>query len=136
MELGEAPVPSSLTESLRAWNERLGMPGCTITAVKDEQGTSSGRYRLEREALPETVVQMDQDAYQAFHQYRVALRQIIAVSRSQDLDGSYARLSDKALRIAALIGSLEHHNRISLPVWAAAQEIAEILRRNLHELYA
>jgi uncharacterized protein DUF3987 len=136
MELGAIPVPSALTEPLRAWHERLGIPECAITAVQDEHGTATGRSQLERGTLPETPVQMDEDAYQAFHQYRLALRQIVAESRTQDLDGSYVRLSDKALRIAALIGSLEHHNRISLSVWAVAQEIAEILRRNLHELYA
>ena len=34
-----------------------------------------------------------------------------------------------------LLASLENENRIELPQWARAQEIAEVTRRNLHELY-
>jgi len=61
---------------------------------------------------------------------------MIASNGNQDLDGSYVRLSDKALRIAALLASLENEGQINLQIWALAQEIAEMFRYNLHELYA
>src|SRR5262249_62254115 len=35
----------------------------------------------------------------------------------------------------ALVASLENGGHIELPQWARAQEIAELMRRNLHELY-
>jgi hypothetical protein len=79
---------------------------------------------------------MHQDAYQAYVRYREALRKMIAESRNQDLDGSYVRLSDKAIRIAALIASLENNGVIDIQIWCLAQEIAEMFRRNLHEVYA
>jgi hypothetical protein len=133
--LDEVAVPSCLVETLRRWHRRLGVPTITITAIQDEKGKDSGHYRVERGALPEQPCRLEQEAYRAYDCYRLALRQLLAQSDNQDLDGSYARLSDRALRIAALLASLENEDRIELPQWARAQEIAEIMRRNLHELY-
>jgi len=78
----------------------------------------------------------DQEAYRAYDQYRLALRELIAKSSNQDLDGSYTRLSDRALRVAILLASLENGGLIELRQWAKAQEIAEMMRCNLHELYS
>jgi len=85
--------------------------------------------------LHEQSCHFHQEAYRAYDRYRLALRELIANSSNQDLDGSYTRLSDRALRIAALLASLENGGRIEVPQWAKAQEIAEMMRRNLHELY-
>ncbi|MDD1775984.1 MAG: hypothetical protein LUP94_01360 [Candidatus Methanomethylicus sp.] len=52
-----------------------------------------------------------------------------------DMDGNYGRFPEKALRVAALIASLENNPRIEINHWACAQEIVERWRRNLHELY-
>jgi hypothetical protein len=131
----EVPVPSQLLETLRHWHARLSMPAISITAIADEHGKDTGHYRVERSPLPEQPCQVHQDAYRAYDRYRLALRELIARSDNQDLDGSYTRLSDRALRIAALIASLENGGHIELPQWARAQEIAELMRRNLHELY-
>jgi hypothetical protein len=54
---------------------------------------------------------------------------------SQDLDGNYGRLPEKALRIAALIASLANSTEIQINHWARGQEVAERLRRYLHDLY-
>jgi Protein of unknown function (DUF3987) len=131
----EVPVPPHLLDTLRSFHARLGVPTITITAIADEHGKDSGHYRVERGPLPEQPCQFHQDAYRAYDRYRLALRELIARSDNQDLDGSYTRLSDRALRIAALIASLENGGRIELSQWARAQEIAESMRRNLHELY-
>ncbi|HYT45588.1 MAG TPA: hypothetical protein VEP90_24905, partial [Methylomirabilota bacterium] len=34
-----------------------------------------------------------------------------------------------------LLGSIENENRIDFSIWALSQEIAEMFRRNLHEMY-
>ena len=131
----EVPVPAPLLESLRRWHARLGVPTLSIMATADEKGKDSGHYRVERGPLPEHPCQFHHQAYCAYDRYRLALRELIARSDNQDLDGSYTRLSDRALRIAALIASLENDGHIELPQWARAQAIAEMMRRNLHELY-
>ena len=133
--LEEVPVPVQLLDSLRRWHARLGVPSISITAIGDEKGKDTCHYRVERGPLPEQPCRFHQEAYRAYDRYRLALRELLARSDNQDLDGSYTRLSDRALRIAALIASLENAGHIELRQWARAQEIAEIMRRNLHELY-
>jgi len=133
--LEEVPVPPSLLDALRSWHARLGVPTISITTIADEQGKDSGHYRVERGPLPEHPCQFHQDAYRAYDRYRLALRELIVKGDNQDLDGSYTRLSERALRIAALFASLENGGHIELRHWARAQEIAELMRRNLHELY-
>ncbi len=133
--LAEVSVPVQLLDGLRSWHARLGVPSISITAIGDEKGKDTGRYRVERGPLPEQSCQFSQEAYRAYDRYRLALRELIARSDNQDLDGSYTRLSDRALRIAALLASLENNGHIELCQWTKAQEIAEIMRRNLHELY-
>ncbi len=131
----EVQVPSPLIEGLRRWHRHLGVPPITILAVQDEKGKDSGHYRIERGPLPEQPCHIDQDAYHGYDRYRLALRELVAKSDNQDLDGSYTRLSDRALRSAGLLAGLENEHRIELVQWAKAQEIAEMMRRNLHELY-
>ena len=133
--LEEVPVPFQLLDGLRRWHARLGVPTISISAVTDEKGRDTGHYRVERGPLPEQPCQFHLEAYRAYDRYRLALRELIARSENQDLDGSYTRLSDRALRIAALLASLENGGHIELRQWAKAQEIAELMRRNLHELY-
>ena len=133
--LDEVPVPPYLLDALRSFHVRLGVPSISINAIADEHGKDTGHYRVERGLLPEQPCQLDQDAYRAYDRYRLALRELLARSSNQDLDGSYTRLSDRALRIATLLASLENGGHIELPQWAKAQEIAEMMRRNLHELY-
>ncbi len=131
----EVPVPTLLQDRLQRWHARLGVPTISITAIQDEKGKDTGHYRVERGALPEQSCQIDSEAYRAYDRYRLALRELVAKSSNQDLDGSYTRLSDRAMRIAALLASLENGDRIELRQWAKAQDIAEMVRRNLHELY-
>ncbi|HET8852741.1 MAG TPA: DUF3987 domain-containing protein [Ktedonobacteraceae bacterium] len=133
--LEEVPVPTQLLDPLRRWHARLGMPTIHITVIQDEHGKDTGHYRVERSPLPEQPCQFHQEAYRAYDRYRLALRELIAQSSNQDLDGSYTRLSDRALRITILLASLENGGYIELRQWAKAQEIAEMMRSNLHELY-
>ena len=132
----ELAIPAELTTALRAWHERLGVPEISIEAVTDEHERETGRYTITRGPLPEQAATITQDAYQAYDTYRRALRSLIPTFHTQDLDGSYGRLPDIGLRIAILLASLENGDHIELRHWARAQELAELLRRNLHALYA
>lgn len=135
MQRGEVIAPFTITQPLREWNDRLGVPFCQIVKNVDMKGKETGKASIEREPLPQVEIECDDDAYFAFVRYREALREMIDQNPNHDLDGSYVRLSDKALRFAALIASLENQNRITLDIWTLAQELAEMFRKNLHELY-
>ena len=84
------------------------MPNCHIEEITDDKGKKTGQFKVIRDPLPSHSVMIEQDAYQAYKRYRETTRAMIAESDNQDLDGSYVRLSDKALRIAALVASLEN----------------------------
>lgn len=135
MSMGEVTVFDYLSQSLSNWNTRLGEPHCEIIETVDMKGKRTNQY-AEIQPLPQHEVTLDRDVYDAYVRYREALRSLIAGMSNHDLDGSYVRLSDITLRMAALFGSLENNNQITLEIWTVAQEIAEIFRRNLHELYS
>jgi len=112
---GDLPLPGELQQQLHAWHQRLGVPDSEIEPETNEQGRPTGRYTMVRGPLPEQACIMAREAYQAYNTYRLALRQMLATSRHEDLDGSYGRLPEIGLRIAVLVASMEHHNRIELP---------------------
>src|SRR5579859_7387098 len=135
--IGELPIPPELISKLRAWHVRLGIPSCQIEALVDEKGKPNGDYRvINRTPLPQTACTMSQEAYEAWVRYRRTLRYLLARLPHNDFDGSYARMPTTAMRIAVIIGSLENGNSIELKHWAKAQELTEVIRANLHELYA
>lgn len=135
LDPGALEIPATLISALRNWHERLGVPDCVFEGVVDESGKKTGRYRITRDPLPEHECTMDRDAILAWKRYRSALKKMIADFPHEDFSSNYARLPGTAIRIAVLIASLENNGRIDFKHWAKAQELAEILRRNLHELY-
>ena len=130
------PIPNELKASLRAWHERLKEPECRLVELPDKKGEPSGKYRIDREDVPVSTCRISQDAYMGYKNYREALRTMMAANSNQDLDGNYGRLPETAMRMAVIMASLSNNNRIELRHWAKAQELAETLRKNLHELYA
>jgi hypothetical protein len=129
--------PPALLNSLKAWHHRLGTPECVLEEIQDTKTKKpTGRHRIHREPLPETDVELLHDAEDAFKAYRSALKQLSLSFGQKDFYASYARLPETALRMAILMASLSNGNVINLRIWAKAQELAEILRRNLHDLYA
>lgn len=128
-------TPPELIQALKAWHNRLGVPECSVVPqIKDDEST--GKYVIERgQPLPDHSCAIAQDAYEGWKQYREALRSMIVQFKNEDLDGNYGRLPEVAMRMAVIMASLSNNNRIELRHWARAQELAEVLRRNLHELY-
>jgi len=133
--LGETPVPFGLQQRLRDWSEGLGTPTVIVEPKYDEKDRIAD-YVVTRGELPETEISFGSGVYDAWVRYRSALKKIVKDLPTQDLDGSYQRLSIKAIRIAALFASLENGNVIEMRHWAKAQEIAERWRKSLHELYS
>lgn len=132
--IGEIPVPYELWRSLKDWHTRLGEPTISIDEKKDEKGKISDR-QIVRGVLPEVKIEPTEEARDAWIRYRSALKKIASDPKYKDLRGSYGRLPIKAIRIAALLASLENANQIQMKHWAKAQEITERWRKSLHELY-
>lgn len=135
LEAEEIPIPRDLIQSLRNWHIILGVPQCDIAPILDKSSKETGRYTIERDNLPEHKCSIDPEAFSAWKRYRSALKKMISGFKHEDFNGSYQRLAETALRMAILMASLENQNHITIRHWAKAQELAEILRKNLHELY-
>jgi hypothetical protein len=127
--------PATLLTPLMAWHQRLGIPTVDLEPIL-KQGKPTGRYRLQREPLRETTYRLGPEARQAFYRYDLALRRLARQQGQEDLDGSYGRLAMKALRIAALLASLDDDGRhtIELAHWHRGQQIVERWRASLHRL--
>lgn len=138
---GEVSVPFSLHNAISKWHDRLGVPECDIEQAeepdkKGELQPVAGRYIVTAEPLPENTVTFGPGVYEAWKRYRSALKTISVTSLAfGDLKANYDRLPTRAMRVAALLASLENDGVIELCHWAKAQEIAERWRLFLHELY-
>lgn len=128
-------IPTSLSDSLRTWHKRLGEPDVYLEDLLDAKGKPSGRRRPIIEPVTIRPCTMDIAIVDAFYAYHDSLISLIQSGKNEDLDGSYSRFAEKALRIATLLASLENDGRIELRHWIKAQCIAERWRRGLHSLY-
>ncbi|GCE17572.1 DUF3987 domain-containing protein [Dictyobacter kobayashii] len=136
LDARELQIPTELVATLRNWHWRLGIPDCQIEPVREEvAGKGAARYRIVHSELPETACTITRDAYDAWRCYRSALKRMLVDFPHEDFHGSYIRLPETAMRMAILMASLENQNHIDMRHWAKAQELAELLRKNLHELY-
>jgi hypothetical protein len=133
-------VPSDdLLKPLQAWHQRLGVPEVTVESITDKKRQPSGRYRVKRCPLPEVVYQLSDAVWRAYYRYDRALLALASQAANQDLDGSYGRLANKALRIAGLLASLDDKagaHQVELRHWYRGQQIAERWRASLHRLMA
>ncbi|GER88634.1 hypothetical protein KDW_27960 [Dictyobacter vulcani] len=133
----ELAIPEELIHTLVQWHHRLGVPDCQIIQLEEESSKGKGqvRYTIERGELSENVCSITHEAYNAWKRYRSALKGMLISFPGEDFHGSYTRLPETAMRMAILMASLENENHIELRHWAKAQDLAEKLRLNLHELY-
>lgn len=129
---GDRRIPEALVRPLVTWHRRLGVP--TVEIVERKAGDRTVLDLLVAPAQAHMAV-MGQGVYDAYYAYNDALIDIISASNLTDLDGNYSRLPEKALRVAMLLASLENGNRIEMRHWWRGQQVAEVWRRNLHNLY-
>lgn len=127
-------IPPSLTRPLRAWHEQLGIPEVEITERLDDNGKRTGEFQLIVTPVDPRRCALGAGVVDAFYRYREALIDLVDASDNHDLDGSYTRFAEKALRVAMLLASLSNSGRIEIEHWARAQQIAERWRASLHHL--
>jgi hypothetical protein len=121
-------TPIALVKPIADWHKRLGIP--------DVQMIDRGaKYEAVVTHKQPQLCRMGNGVYDAYYRYNDALIDIVSQSRLTDLDGNYARLPEKALRVAMLLASLEGKDIIELRHWHRAQQVAETWRLNLHNLY-
>jgi hypothetical protein len=134
---GQRLVPPEVVQPLKAWHQRLGMPEVRISRGKAPANPQIAvPWKVVRDELQPTLCTAAEGVEEAFYNYYFSLLDVIASSQQSDLDGNYARLPEKALRIAMLMASLDPscHNQVQLRHWARAQQIVERWRADLHHL--
>ena len=132
---GERAIPQELAAPLVRWHRQLGMPQVTVEDRRDPAGNPTGEKIVTIGAPEAQTCALCAGVEDALYRYNEALLAIAQDSDQTDLDGNYGRLHEKALRVAALLASLENEGRIELRHWARAQEIAERWRLYTHRLY-
>ena len=133
--VGAMQIPRDLYEPLRRWHEALGIPDVSVDETTDKNDVVV-HAEVTVSELTTTDCLLGPGVFEAFYTYLDALLDLAAAMPSQDFDGNYARLPEKALRVAMLAASLENDNRIELRHWALGQEVAEQWRAELHNLAA
>ena len=121
-------IPNNLVNPIVEWHRRLGIPDVQVV----DRGSKFDALVVPPEPH---VMTMGAGVYDAYYRYNDALIDIVTKSNLTDLDGNYARLPEKALRVAMLLSSLGKSERIEMRHWHRAQQVAETWRRNLHNLY-
>lgn len=132
---GERIIPPELLTPLVKWHTRLGLPEVDVIAMRDKDGNPTGSHKVEvTPGQPETL-ELAPDVFEGFYLYNDALLDLLEHNTNHDLDGNYARMAEKALRVALLLASLTESPRVEFQHWARAQAIAEEWRAGLHRLY-
>lgn len=129
-------VPAELTKPLIDWHKRLGVRSVVITDLEDGDGKSKGSVNaIVANNIEPSLLELPTAVYDAYYSYRFALIDLVTAGKTEDLDGNYSRLPEKAIRIAALLASFQGEREIKLCHWHRALEITERWRVNLHSLY-
>jgi hypothetical protein len=110
------------------------VPKVELVDLLDKDGKTTGFKRAEIGPLVLTPLDVPLDVTEAFYTYHDGLLDLVSQSDNHDLDGNYARLAEKALRVSILLASISGA-KLGLEHWARAQEITERWRVGLHELY-
>jgi hypothetical protein len=152
---GKRAIPPELSTPLRTWHQRLGMPKLEISfplPCADPEPTNSGTHErtgnlpspqldnpspplLNVESVEPVACTLAEGVEEAYYAHQQELLNVAEQNNIPDLDASYSRLAEKALRVAMLIASLENGNHIELGHWSLGHHIAEEWRTNLHTLY-
>jgi len=135
---GIITVPLELSRRLSAWHQGLGVPYAKIEPIMEEKKgelAPTGGYTVTRDDLPITTMSFAPFVLDAWTRYRSFLKNAVLTLAYPDLKSNYVRLPSRAIRIAALLASVEGHTEIQLCHWAKAQEITEYFRYGIHEMY-
>lgn len=128
-------IPSSISAPLKGWHLTLGVPEVTITERIDKDGKPTGSFDVDVNRPEPQTCELGPGVFEAFYAYGESLIDLVTASNSEDLDGNYSRMPEKAMRVAMLLASLENGGLIEMRHWARGQQVAERWRLNLHHLY-
>lgn len=128
----ERRVPDTLVWPISEWHNRLGVP---FVEVVEKDANGKTKFDLLVTPPRPQILSLDDAVYEAYYAYNDALIDILTKSNLTDLDGNYSRLPEKAMRVAMLLASMAGSEAVSLTHWSRAQQVAEVWRRNLHNLY-
>ena len=150
---GVRVIPDAIVEPLRAWHQQLGtlrlpalvLPARGVTPAMLLAWSGEADQALDTAfdcSPPQQQCSAAPEVFDAFYRYHNALLELTAQSVNADagsgvhgdLDASYARHAEKALRVAMLLASIDNAGHIEPRHWARAQAIAERWRGGLHAL--
>lgn len=124
----------ALASVLVAWHHRLGIPHVEIAEGVDKKGHPSGDFTATIHDMSPHMLTVPEQVYEAYCTYNeTLLTMVIAGDIHEDYESWYARLHEKAMRVAILLASLQGATTLSLLHWSAAQAIAERWRALFHE---
>lgn len=132
----ETELPLTIVNPLRVWHQRLGIPSVVIDEIWSD-GKATGDYSVSVDERQPFNMMIERGVLDSFYNYHDALLEISANESERgndDLSGSYGRFSEKAMRIAILIASINNEPSITPIHWARAQTITESWRESLHNL--
>lgn len=139
---GRQQLPTSLVRALRDYDQKLGRDSIAIVpryGAGQQAGKKPVGYDVQRTHAQKYELELSREAYEASYAYDDFTIDCIATPRllPVDLHACYGRLRDRALRIAALLASLEGGAKpvITLRDWQKAQAIVERQRYSLHYAY-
>lgn len=121
-------IPAKLVTPIVQWHKQLGIPDVQMI----DRGT---KYEAIVDHHEPQICILGAGVYDSYYRYNDALIDIVTQSGLTDLDGNYARLPEKAMRVAMLLASLENGGKVEARHWHRAQQVAEVWRLNLHNLY-
>ena len=126
---GVRVIPAAILDPLVAWHRRLGQAEVEIEA------RAGGGSSLTLHPAPEQVCAIAPEVRAGFYRYNDALLQQALAAGNEDMDGPYARLAEKAVRVALLLASLEGGAVVEARHWARGAAVAERWRAGLHAVY-
>lgn len=134
---GERLIPESIYRPLQVWHKRLGIP--TVELLDEKGSGKDGKHvntvRAKVSPVEPQTLELNEDVFEAFYAYDDGLNEVCSKIALEDLDGNYARFSEKALRMAVLFASIGDSSKVQFKHWALAQAITERWRAGLHNLH-
>jgi hypothetical protein len=124
------PIPETLVTKLRDWDGRLGAP--TLVA-SDPEIVAEGQVVIPQ--VREAIIDW-RPVEDAYDQYRRELRGLFNNREvHEDLTATYNRFPDGALKIAALVASVEGKDVIEMSDWEIALRVVDQFRASLHYVH-
>jgi hypothetical protein len=136
---GDDTMPDSIVNSLRDYHDRLGIPQVQmeeyLEGTDDESTRQRSRFRVESIDYPEKTIDISNEVLQGHKRYTDGLHQIVSQMDIEDLNAAYVRFPEKAMRIAVMFAFLGHSETVEIKHYAKAQQLTEMWRVCLHQLY-